>query len=75
MVKTNAGYTIWESKMYRTQENGDNYVVLAENEKTGMWVTWECTNGTDFYWGHYYKSQTEATRDYYNRLADKYNVP
>lgn len=75
MVKANAGYTIEDYTMYRTQENGDNYVVLAHNEKSGMWCTWDCTNGTYFYWGHYFDSKTEATRDYYTRLADKYNTP
>lgn len=71
----NAGYTIRLSTMYREQENGDNYIVLAENENTGMWCTWECTNGTDFYWGHYFDSRTEAYRDYYTRLASKYDTP
>ena len=59
-MKKNAGYTITDYTMYRHQENGDNYVVLAHNEKSGMWCTWECTNGTDFYWGHYFNSKTEA---------------
>lgn len=33
MATKNAGYTIRKYEMYRTQENGANYVVLAENVK------------------------------------------
>ena len=75
MLKKNAGYTIKDYTMYRKEENGENYVVLAHNEKSGMWCTWNCTNITDFYWGHYFDSETEARKDYYQRLADKYNSP
>lgn len=74
-VTKNAGYTIRLYAMYREQENGDNYIVLAENEKTGMWCTWECTNGTDFYWGHYFDSRIAAIRDYYRRLYEKHDTP
>lgn len=75
MATRNAGYTIRKYEMYRTEENGDNYVVLAENEKTGMWATWDCTNGDYFYWGHYFDSKMEATKDYYTRLASKHDLP
>lgn len=75
MAIENAGYMIMKYTMYREQENGKNYVVLGHNKKTDMWCTWECTNGTDFYWGHYFDSKTEATRDYYTRLTSKYDRP
>ena len=75
MAKKNASYKIVKYEMYREQENGKNYVVLGHNEKTNMWVTWECTDGNNFYWGHYFTSKTEAMKDYYSRLADKYNRP
>ena len=75
MITKNAGYTIRKFEMYREQENGENFVVLAENEKTGMWCTWECTNGESFYWGHYFDSKEKAFQDYYERLAEKYNRP
>ena len=71
----NASYDIREFTMYREQENGRNYIVLGHNPKNGMWVTWECTNGTDFYWGHYFDSKTEAKKDYYTRLASKFDLP
>lgn len=32
-------------------------------------------NGDNFYWGHYFDSKTEATRDYYTRLASKHDLP
>lgn len=75
MVKKNAGYTIRKYEMYQKRKNGENYIVLAENEKTGMWCTWECTNGNSFFWGHYFDSKTEAHKDYYTRLANYYNKP
>lgn len=75
MVSKNAGYTIKHYEMYREQENGENFVVLAHNEKSDMWCTWECTNGTDFYWGHYFDSEMEGWMDYHKRLASKYDRP
>lgn len=75
MAFENAGYDIKDYKMYRKQENGENFVVLAHNKKSGMWATWECTNGNDFYWGHYFDSYIEARKDYYTRLASKYDLP
>ena len=75
MPLKNAGYKIQDFKMYREQENGKNYIVLAKQEKTGMWATWECTNCNDFYWGHYFESENEARKDFYERLASKYDLP
>lgn len=75
MAIENAGYFIHDYKMYRKQENGFNYIVLGHNIKTDMWCTWECTNGDNFYWGHYFDSETEARKDYYTRLASKYDLP
>ena len=47
MAFENTGYWIKDYKMYRKQENGENFVVLAHNKRSGMWATWECTNGNN----------------------------
>ena len=39
MAFENAGYWIKDYKMYRKQENGENFVVLAQNKRSGMWAT------------------------------------
>lgn len=56
--RENAGYIITESIMVKNTE-----FVLGEEPKTGMCVTWECRNGTDYYWGHYTENRYEALKD------------
>lgn len=75
MDKKVGGYTVKHYELYRQYEGRQYFVVLAKNEKTGMWATWECTDGHDFYWGHYFNSELEAWCDYHQRLVLKYTTP
>lgn len=81
LPEMNAGYTIAQHEVYRksnrySSENcTESAVVLARNLKTGWWATWECRNGNDFFWGHYFETELDARRDYHERLAKNYDMP
>ena len=72
MDKKVGGYAVKAYEQYRTEGSREIFVVLAQSEKTGNWVTWECTDGYDFYWGHYFTSEAAAKADYHKRLSEKY---
>jgi predicted DNA-binding WGR domain protein len=72
MDKKVAGYAVKAYEHYRTEEGRKYYIVLADPSSGQMWVTWECTNGNDFYWGHYFTSEAAARSDFHKRLAEKY---
>lgn len=43
---------------------GDAEFVLGVNMKApSQFVTWECKNGTDYFWGHYFSDQLKAQKD------------
>jgi hypothetical protein len=48
-------------------------VVGKRNTEFGTdYVTWECTDGNNYYWGHYdFQSEQEACLDMYERAAKK----
>lgn len=61
-MRTNAGYTITDSIHV-----GDVEFVLGEQPNGKMFVTWECKNGDDYYWGHYFDSLPAAKLDLLTR--------
>lgn len=62
--RENAGYIITESIKVKNTE-----FVLGEQPETGMFVTWQCKNGTDYYWGHYADNRYAALKDFCERAA------
>lgn len=65
--RTNAGYRIIDSIHVGTKE-----FVLGVNEKIeNMYVTWQCANGTDYFWGHYTDSREKAEKDLQARAAEE----
>ena len=47
---------------------GNTEFVLGEHRMDpNRFVTWECKNGTDYYWGHYLTSRKAAEKDLVNR--------
>lgn len=44
-------------------------VVLAHNQKNRCtpWVTWECKDGNNYYWGHYFRERDNAVDDLIKR--------
>lgn len=65
--RKNAGYIITNSITI-----GESEVVLGVHETKGnMFVTWECNNKTDYYWGHYFDDLLAAQKDFLQRGLDK----
>lgn len=84
-----AGYEIKRKEAYKTSETYDNGIIMGihPSEKCpARYATWEYTEmhanesitGKEVlnaFWGHYFESETETYRDFYQRLADNYNKP
>ena len=61
---------------------GNAEFVLGVNMKApSQFVTWECKDGTDYFWGHYFSDQFSAQKDLCARgmqevkILDKANKP
>ena len=43
--------------------------MLGENiHDRARYVTWECTGGNNYFWGHYFTDKEAATKDFYDRV-------
>lgn len=69
--RTNAGYIIANSITI-----GNTEVVLGvHSEYPNKFVTWECKNKNDYYWGHYHTDILQAQKDFLQRgLAAVHNI-
>lgn len=66
-ARTNAGYLIKSSILV-----GSNEFVLGVNQKEpNQYVTWQCKNKTDYFWGHYTDNILKAIRDLCERALDE----
>lgn len=67
-IRMNQGYHIIEAVRIGT----DLEVVLAQNETSigTQYVTWQCRNGSDYFWGHYSMDFNEARRDLFQRVLE-----
>ena len=65
--RKNAGYIITNSITI-----GESEIVLGVHEtEPNMFVTWECSNKSNFHWGHYHTTLLSAQKDFCNRGLDK----
>lgn len=62
--RVNEGYVITQSIAVKNTE-----FVLGEHLSSGMYVTWVCKNGTDYYWGHYTENRFMALKDLCERVS------
>lgn len=62
--RTNAGYTITDSITI-----GNAEFVIGENQTSmgTQYVTWECKDGDNYFWGHYMTQRRGAERDLLER--------
>lgn len=62
-MRVNAGFVIVAAHRidYETE------VVLGVNEELTQYVTWECKNGSNYYWGHYGTDFLKAAEDFKRR--------
>jgi hypothetical protein len=45
----------------------DEFVLGCHRGSPDMFVTWKCSGGNDYYWGHYYTDELAAKRDLLQR--------
>lgn len=57
-MRVNAGYTVTD-----TIHIGQVEFVLGEQANGKQFATWECRDGDNYYWGHYFDSITAAKLD------------
>lgn len=52
---------------------GNAEFVIGQNEtKYGtMYVTWRCSNGTNYYWGHYFEDRFAAQKNLVARAQEE----
>ena len=50
-------------------------IVLGQRLPDGWYVTWECSGGNNYYWGHYFNAEQllDAMADFMERSA-RYGV-
>ncbi len=65
--RKNAGYIITNAITI-----GDSEIVLGVHEtKPNMFVTWECTDKNNYFWGHYTSNLLAAQKDFCERGLNK----
>lgn len=62
-IRMNAGYIIIGSIPVENVE----FVLGVSSSNPSRFVTWECRNGTDYYWGHYMVDKLSAVQDLLER--------
>lgn len=62
-LRVNANYIITDSIHIGNKE----FVLGVHNTAPSQFVTWECTGGNDYNFGHYYSDMLSATKDLLER--------
>ena len=66
-IRINQGYIITSSIHV-----GEAEYVLGVNAKApNQFVTWKCSDGKDYYWGHYFSDQFAAEKDLVARAQEE----
>ena len=68
-ARTNGNYLIIGSIPIDT--DGQEEIVLAVQPQTGDYVTWECKDGNNYFFGHYYNNLTDARMDFFDRGVEE----
>lgn len=66
-VRMNAGYIITSSVHVGESE----FVLGVSTKAPGQFVTWKCSGGNDYYWGHYFSDQFAAEKDLVARAQEE----
>lgn len=69
-VRTNAGYIITSSVHVGESE----FVLGVSTKALGQFVTWKCSGGNDYYWGHYFSDQFAAEKDLVARAQEEIEI-
>ena len=66
----NAGYIITSSVHVGKSE----FVLGISTKAPGQFVTWKCSGGTDYDWGHYFSDQFAAEKDLVARAQEEIEI-
>lgn len=69
-VRINAGYIITSSVHVGESE----FVLGVSTKAPGQFVTWKCSDGNNYYWGHYFGDQFAAEKDLVARAQEEIQV-
>lgn len=58
-IRVNQGYIITSSVHIGEAE----YVMGVNTKAPSQYVTWKCSDGEDYYWGHYFSDGFAAEKD------------
>lgn len=64
-MRMNAGYIITDSIHIGDTE----FVIGVDSTVPNSFVTWECKNGNNYFWGHYLSDRKAAERDLLERAG------
>ena len=67
MQRTNIGYVITDSITIGETE----FVIGAHEKDPNRFVTWACSKGDNYYWGHYLTSREAAEKDLVQRATEQ----
>lgn len=66
-IRSNQGYIITSSVHVGAAE----YVLGVSEKAPSQYVTWKCSNGKDYNWGHYFSDLLAATKDLITRAQEE----
>lgn len=67
MLRINEGYVITDSFHIGTEE----IVLGVHNSAPDQYVTWRCSNGDNYNWGHYFDNELHAQKDFLKRAQEE----
>lgn len=70
MSRTNAGYTITDSIFIGKAE----FVIGHNPSFSTPYVTWECKDGDNYFWGHYLTERKAPERDLLERAQTELSL-
>lgn len=65
-IRINAGYRIIET--VRIETSLEVVLGVLEGSHGTQYVTWQCRNGIDYFWGHYFLDFDAARRNLFERV-------
>ena len=65
--RINAGYVITDSIHIGNTE----FVLGVSEHEPAMFVTWACTGGNNYFWGHYHEDLLKAKKDLLGRAGQE----
>lgn len=64
-IRMNAGFIITDSVHIGDTE----FVIGVHSTAPHSFVTWQCRDGSDYFWGHYFEDRLSAERDLLERAG------